>query len=237
MDNIPSYVPGVFIAIVITVLSFIVYAIIQTASKKKSSSSLLPIIILSAWIVMISSLAINNYFLDYSSPPRLLFFLAGPLLCIALLLILPKSRIFLLRMPLTTLHYIHIVRVPVEVVLWWLSIELLIPQEMTFEGKNLDIIAGISAPFAAVFMTGNQRKSRLVGVIWNLISPGLLMNIVVRAISLTPYFFSPRLTEIANTGIFHFPYILLPNFVVPIVLFSHVVSLYQLLYKSYERQF
>lgn len=237
MDAIPSYVPVTFIAIVITVGLFITYAISHSALERKNLTLWISIFLLSGWVFTISLLAIDGFFEDYSFPPRLMFFLAGPIILTVLLFVNPKSRAFLGAMPLTTLHYIHIIRVPVEVVLWWLSVWLLVPKEMTFEGANLDIVSGISAPFAAVFMVRSRSKNNLGGIAWNLLSLGLLINIVVRAISLSPYFFTPENNEVGNTGIFYFPYILLPAFVVPVILFAHLVSLYQLVFKKDQLQF
>jgi len=237
MNNVPSYVPGTFIAIVVAILSFITYAIKQASPGKKNLTPSISVTILLAWVFLVSVLTFNSFFQNYSLPPRLLFFLLVPTGFITILFLRPKSRKFLQDMPLTTLHYIHIVRVPVEMVLWWLSVWLLIPKEMTFEGANLDIISGISAPFAAVFMVGSRSKNRVGGVIWNLLSLGLLINIVARAIRFSPYYFTPENTEIGNTGIFYFPYILLPTFVVPVILFAHLVSLYQLIFKKDQLQF
>ena len=237
MDNIPSYIPGSFIAIVVAVLSFIIYAVSQAALGKRNLTPSISVTLLLAWIFLVSLLTFKGFFEDYSSPPRLIFFLAGPILFILVLFIHPGSRKFLQKMPLTTLHYIHIIRVPVEVVLLWLSVWFLIPKEMTLEGANLDIISGISAPFAAVFMVGSRSKSRVAAVIWNLLALALLLNIVARAIILSPYFFTPSGSEVGNTGVFFFPYILLPTFIVPAILFSHLVSLYQLIFQKDQLQF
>ncbi|TAH22438.1 MAG: hypothetical protein EAZ08_00730 [Cytophagales bacterium] len=51
-------------------------------------------------------------------------------------------------MPLKNLIYLNIVRIPVEIILFWLFVNKAIPELMTFEGRNLDIIAGITAPTA-----------------------------------------------------------------------------------------
>ena len=142
-----------------------------------------------------------------------------------------------MEFPITTLHYLHIIRVPVEMVLWWLSVAMVIPEIMTFEGANLDIISGISAPFAAVFMVGARSKSRIGAIIWNLLALGMLFNIVFIAISHTPYFYEATDEVPANVGVFNFPYILLPTFVVPAVFFSHLVSLNQLIFKKDQGSF
>ena len=109
--------------------------------------------------------------------------------------------------------------------------------EMTFEGSNLDILSGISAPFAAVFMVGARSNSKIGAIVWNLVALGLLINIVSIAISYMPYFYTPSGGDLANLGVFYFPYVLLPTFVVPVVLFSHLVSLYQLFFKKDQSQY
>jgi len=60
-------------------------------------------------------------------------------------------------MSLTTLTYVHIVRIPVEIVLWWSFLKGRIPVAITFEGMNFDILSGISAPFTALFLL--EKKS------------------------------------------------------------------------------
>ena len=45
-------------------------------------------------------------------------------------------------MNLRILTLLHIVRVPVEIVLYWLFISKAIPGLMTFNGRNFDILAG-----------------------------------------------------------------------------------------------
>lgn len=232
MENIPTYVSGTFIAIVITVLAFLTYAIHSADQGKRRRTTYIALFVLLAWVVLISSQSLNSFFLDFSLPPRLLLYVSLCLLAILLLFIIPASRAFLGSLPITTLHYLHIVRVPVEMVLWWLAVLHMVPMQMTFEGSNLDIISGISAPFAAVFLVG-RNMNRLGAIIWNLLALGLLINIVSRAISYTPYFYEATVGNVpANEGVFYFPYVLLPTFVVPTVLFCHVVSLYQLIFKN-----
>ncbi|MEQ9468410.1 MAG: hypothetical protein RLN88_13430 [Ekhidna sp.] len=237
MEDIPSYVSATFIAIVIAVLGFIYYAVSVAAPGKKNITSSVVITLLIGWIFFVSAQTFNGFFTNLSGVPRLPIFVAIPTLTIILLLIWPRTRAVLMNMPITTLHYMHIIRVPVEMVLWWLAVSRAIPFDMTFEGSNFDIISGISAPFAAVFMVGTRSKSRIGAIIWNLIALGLLVNIVGTAISYLPYFFTPTGGEVANLGVFYFPYVLLPTFVVPVVLFSHLVSLYQLIFKKDQSQF
>lgn len=237
MEDIPGYVSGTFIAIVIAVLGFLYYAVSSATPGKKNITSSLVITLLIGWIFFVSVQTFNGYFTNLSGLPRLPMFVGGSVAVIIILFIWPRTRAILMEMPITTLHYLHIVRVPVEMVLWWLAVSRAIPMDMTFEGSNLDIISGISAPFAAVFMVGARSQSRIGAIIWNLIALALLINIVITAIGYMPYFFTPSGGQTANLGVFYFPYVLLPTFIVPAVFFSHMVSLMQLIFNKDQPQF
>ena len=135
-----------------------------------------------------------------------------------------SCRRFFEKIPITTITYLHIIRVPIEIVLWWLFQEELVAKAMTFEGVNYDILSGITAPFAALFLVGQKRKNKIGAIIWNFLALGLLINIVSRAILATPYFFNPELFEQPNMAVFYFPFIWLPAFIVPIVSLSEISS-------------
>ncbi|MEO9484183.1 MAG: hypothetical protein ABJG47_12080 [Ekhidna sp.] len=236
MEDVPSYVAATFIAIVIAVLGFLYYSISAATSKKKNITTTLVIVLLVGWIFFVSVQTLNGYFTNLSGVPRLPLMAGVPLAAIVIAFLWRKSRTVLLNMPITTLHYIHIVRVPVEMVIWWLAVSRAMPMDMTFEGVNLDIISGISAPFAAVFLVGAS-KNRIGAIIWNVVALGLLIHIVQLAIGYMPYFFTPSGGQVANLGIFYFPYVLLPTFIVPAIFFSHTVSLFQLLFKKNQSHF
>lgn len=230
MENIPPFVSITFIVTVLATFGFLYYAINTASSDKTNTTPTMAITLIIAWVFVVSLLTFNGFFRDFDSqPPRFLYLILPPLLVIIALLAIPKSRAFLQKMPLTTLTYIHIIRVPVEMVLWWLSQEGVVASAMTFEGMNYDILSGISAPFAGVFLVGLRSKSKIGAFIWNLLAFGLVLNIVVRAISATPYFFDPAVYDQPNIAVFYFPYVLLPAFIVPAVFFSHLVSFYRLL--------
>ena len=66
-----------------------------------------------------------------------------------------------------------------EIVLFWLFLEKSVPELMTFEGRNFDIIAGITAPviYYFGFVKNTLAKPILIG--WNILCLGLLFNIIV----------------------------------------------------------
>lgn len=78
-------------------------------------------------------------------------------------------------------------RIPVEIILFWLFLNKEVPELMTFEGRNFDILAGLTAPFIAYFGLTKLNIKRKLILVWNFICLGLLINIVVNAIFSAPY--------------------------------------------------
>lgn len=235
MSEIPSYVGGVFLVIVAATFGFLYYGV-KLAQKRKTDHHALAIsALLMMWLFTLVVLALNDFFIAFDAiPPRLIFALLPPLICIITVVSIKKFRAFVIRIPITTLTYLHIVRVPVEIVLWWLASSQMLPLILTFEGINYDILSGISAPFVAIFMVGLKSKSRIGAILWNFITLGLLFNIVGHAILSAPSPFQLIAFDQPNIAVSYFPYILLPGFVVPVVFFSHLVSLIKLFDKDTE---
>lgn len=63
---------------------------------------------------------------------------------------------------------------------------------------------------------------------WNLLSLGLLINIVTIALLSIPTPFRVFMNEPANTLVAHFPFILLPGMLVPLAYGLHFLSMRQL---------
>ncbi len=124
---------------------------------------------------------------------------------------------------------LHIVRIPVELVLLWLYLQKAVPELMTFEGNNFDIVSGITSPLILWmgFRQGLPKRVLLLG--WNSICLVLLINIVVHAILSTPVPFQQFAFDQPNIAVLYFPFIWLPAFIVPVVLLMHLVSIVKLL--------
>jgi hypothetical protein len=162
-------------------------------------------------------------------PPRIALMVVPPLFLIALLFVSVKGRRFIDGLDIKFLTLLHIVRIPVEVVLFWLFLGKLVPQLMTFEGRNFDIIAGITAPFIYYFgfIKKLLHKNLLLG--WNIICLALLINIVFNAALSAPSVVQQFAFDQPNIAILYFPFNLLPSVIVPLVLFSHLAAIRQLL--------
>lgn len=220
-EHLPAYIPWTFgLTTVATLLLF------YRAAKKS-----VPILIgLLAWLVFQAALAINNV---YNSDPEafppaiVLFGILPAILAVALPFLIPKGRSFINNIPASRLTYLHTVRIAVEIVLWWLSLQGAVPELMTFEGRNFDIVAGITAPFVAFFGVAKRRLGKSVILAWNITCLGLLLNVVVHAFLSAPTPVQQMAFDQPNIAVLYFPFSWLPTFVVPVVLFAHLVSIRQ----------
>ena len=138
MINLAEYVSIIFILVTVTCFGFMLYASYWAVGKKRSPLAYIASAMM-AWLLVTGVLAYKGFFLDFESlPPRLILFIAPLLLVMIALLAYRRTRLSLLKMPLTTLTYVHIIRIPVELCLWWLYGSGLVDKSLTFEGVNFD---------------------------------------------------------------------------------------------------
>lgn len=161
-------------------------------------------------------------------PPKFIFLVAPPLITILIIFLSEKGRLFCDSLPLLNLTYLSIVRIPVEFVLLWLFFYKAVPGLMTFEGRNFDIIAGITAPFVAYYGIKEKKLNKKMILLWNIVCLGLLINIIVNAFLSAPFATQKFAFDMPNIAVLYFPYSWLPGFIVPVVLFCHFVSIRQL---------
>jgi hypothetical protein len=107
---------------------------------------------------------------------------------------------------------------------------------MTFEGRNFDVLSGLTAPVIAWLVVRNK-TSKTGLVAWNLICLAILINIIAIAILSTPSPIRVFMNEPANTIVTIFPVSLLPGFLAPFAFALHVFSLKQLSMKSEAKTF
>ena len=129
-----------------------------------------------------------------------------------------------------------VIRIPVELTLFWLSQYHLVPKAMTFEGRNFDIFTGLSAPLIYYFGFVRKTLSTRLIIAWNWVGIALLLFVVSTAVR-------SALSEAAGDqagaaivtqplAITRFPWALLPGFLVPAVLVAHFITLRRLREKN-----
>lgn len=204
------------------------HATLPTIRNKATNVLLISV----GWLTIQSVITLSGvYFKNpYAMPPKILLFgLLPALLTIVLLFVTRSGKLFVDSLPLATLTYLHIIRIPVEMVLLWLYLEETVPQVMTFEGRNFDIVSGITAPFVAYFGVVKHKLNRKVILVWNLLALALLLNIIIIALQSTPSPFQVAAQQHSNIAVLYFPFSWLPGFIVPVVLFSQLAAIRQLI--------
>jgi hypothetical protein len=224
MNDLPNYLNLLFI------LTALATAFLFYKAARNSTSVLLIIL---GWFLLQGLIGFNGFYLETTSlPPRILLLIAPPFVAIFIFFFTKRGKNFIDRLDLKFLTSLHTVRLPVEITLMLLFLHQQIPQIMTFEGRNFDIVSGISAPIIAFIYFRTQQTKKKLLLFWNFVCLALVLNIMIHGILSAPFPFQQFGFEQPNIGVLKFPFIWLPGFIVPVVIFSHLVSIRQLLKKA-----
>jgi len=220
MEHLPLLIPAGFI-----LTTLITLLLLYRAARYNKRLLLVAI----SWLLLQGVLTLAGFYLQTSGvPPRFALLVIPPFVFILMLLLTKPGQKFLDTFDARRLTLLHIIRIPVELVLFALYIHHAVPRLMTFEGGNLDILSGLSALFIWYFGYVKRKISRGWLIAWNIFCLLLLFNIVGRAIFSGPFAFQRFGFEQPNIALLYFPYSWLPAFMVPAVLLAHAATLRQL---------
>lgn len=221
MNQVPFYV-----ASLITVCTFFTVFIFYKASGYSRKT----LLILIGWLALQSVTGLTGFYtVTDTIPPRFPLLILPPVLLIISLFFSKSGRAYIDSLDMRSLTLLHVVRIPVEIVLFWLFLYKTIPQVMTFEGWNLDILSGITALFVYYFGFILKKLNHFVLLAWNFVCLGLLINIVVIAVLAAPLAFQQLAFDQPNIAVMYFPFVWLPCCIVPLVLFAHLSSIRRIL--------
>ena len=195
---------------VITILSMVCIYFATSRNKRV-------LLLYLSWTGIIGMLSYNQFFQNTDSmPPRMLFALLPALGLTVMVYRIVKIH----TIDIKWLIGVNVLRFPIELILFQLYEEGMIPQRMTFQGLNWDILSGISAVILLIMNFKNILRNRGI-VIWNILALLLLIVIIFLAILSAPSPFQQFDFEQPNIAVLHYPFTWLPAVVVPIVLLSH----------------
>jgi hypothetical protein len=189
-----------------------------------------------AWMTIQSAIAATGFFtVENTLPPRFLLLILVPMAVVIATLSTAKGKIFVDGFNLKTLTLLHSVRIAIEMVLFWLFLKKAVPQLMTFEGRNFDLISGVTAPLIYYFGFIKEKIGTKALVAWNFICLAILLFTVSNAILSAPTPLQQFAFDQPTIAVFYFPFVWLPGVVVPIVIFSHLISIRLLLKEIRQR--
>jgi len=116
-------------------------------------------------------------------------------------------------------------RIVMELVLWALALQGRVPYLITFEGRNLDILIGLTALPVAWYCFMRRKWPVRVATIWNVAGLIILANVVFHAYLSAPTAIRMIFTRPPTGFIGTLPYVWLPTFLVPLAVWLHTASL------------
>lgn len=174
-------------------------------------------------LVVPGLLAAGGYLDRYNPlPPPVLLLIAGVTVVNVALMLSSVGAAIVNSVSLTWLIGFQAFRIAVE---WWLHqgfVEGFVPVQMTWSGRNFDVVSGVTALALAMWMaTGRPPRAAIIG--WNVLGLALLANIVVVAVLSTPVAFRSFLDGPPNLLPSTFPFVWLPTFLVQAALAGHLL--------------
>lgn len=231
IKDLPIYISLLFSATTSATLLLFYWVVKNSRVETVRNKAGLIIFGLAIWMTIQAVLSINDVYKAETNllPPKILVLGVLPVILLMLLLFVSRTgRVFIDSLPLKNITWLNAIRIPVELVLFFLFINGAVPELMTFEGRNFDIVAGATAPFVAYLGWGRRSLGSASILSWNLICLALLLNIVVNAFLSVPSPIQKFAFDQPNIAVLNFPFSWLPTFIVPVVLFGHLVSIRQL---------
>lgn len=206
------------------------WSIKKSADKKatrKAWTLFLTVFLL--FVATLSALAIFGFYDAKLVAPR---FLTIFLPVVVFIIILSRksmdgSLVFLKALSPAWLVGIQVFRVVVELILVQLNKDGLVPVELTYHGRNFDLIIGALALPVAWLVSHRSQTAMLMGTIWNIAGLISLLNILSIAVRSVP---GPFFHFSKNYLPLYFPGILIPAVFVVLAILFHVASLKQLLF-------
>jgi hypothetical protein len=182
--------------------------------------------LLVGWLVLLGVLAGAGVFLrDGRVQP---YFLAAGLLATIVgigFVTSPAGAAVLARTSAATLLGLQSFRLVVELVLWALALQGRLSPLLTFEGRNFDVLVGLTALPMAWLCFARHAWPPAAAAVWNVAGIVILVATVLHFVLSAPSPLQRIHTEPPTTIVATLPYIWLPGFLVPLAWTLHVASL------------
>lgn len=204
-------------ALFLLAFCFTIVAFYYSNGKAKKTT-----LLIIGWSILHASLAYTGFYQNTTAmPPRFALILIPSILLIIYGLLPKQQKWFLEVRNHNISSLLHGIRLPIEIVLFGLFTNEMTPKLMTFEGRNFDIIMGITAPIIYVLLV--KKYLSLKGLLaWNTLGLILILFVFGNGILSSELPFQQFGFEQPNKGVTYFPFVLLPATIVPIVIWTHV---------------
>jgi len=185
-------------------------------------------VLLIVWLILLGILSTRGFFSNFSAlPPRLSFALLAPLPVVLFFMRSRAGKRLLQQIQPQWLIYVQSFRILVEIAIWLLVQNKLLPVQLSFEGRNFDILTGLFALPVGYYCFVKKSWPPAIALLYNIAGLLLLVNVVtISTLSMpTPLrmFHNGPDSSLLTT----FPFIYLPGVLVPFAYTLHILSLRQ----------
>jgi small-conductance mechanosensitive channel len=175
-----------------------------------------------AWLATTWQVAASGVLRQWErTPPPFAMLIAAVAVLAVLLPSTPFGGRLARAVPVWVLVAVQGFRLPLELAMHAMAERGVMPAQMSYTGRNFDIITGITALIVAPLVARGIGGRRLVAI-WNVLGLGLVLNVVVVAMLSTPTF---RVfgDDALNTWVADPPYVWLPAVLVLAAVAGHLV--------------
>lgn len=222
------------IAIGFTLLPLVVLAVYSVLLVKRSRSLSWVVAVMAGWTIFTAAMAYSGLLAEFTSfPPWIPILVLTQLAFVLWLGWFSQWSELLADLPQYLLVGLQCFRIPVELLLATLATRKLLAIEMTYYGRNFDVLEGITAVALAIWLKRRGENSlRHVVLIWNLIGLSLVTVVLVHGLLSVPYPSQLLHLSIPTFIIAYFPVVWLLTVLVPMAYLLHLVSIRRCLAKA-----
>lgn len=186
-------------------------------------------VLVALWLAATGFMASLPLFHSFASfPPPMLRVFVGMFLALAVFVFSPLGQRLCLALPLWLLVGFQAFRIPVELLLHRSHQEGLIGAQMTYLGRNFDIVSGVTALVLGLVLYKRTLPKSLLWV-WNVLGLGLLLNIVAVAALSMPTPQRAFMDGPPNVFVAYMPFVWLPSVMVASAWAGHLLLARRLL--------
>ncbi len=222
MPSVPHDIATGFILLLLTVLAFLSVMLVRN-----SRSLWWVVVLMVGWTALTAALAVSGALADFESgQPRIPILVLTQLIFVAWLAWFSRWSGYLVQIPQSHLVGLQCFRIPVEFLMAELAVRKLLAVEMTFHGRNFDILAGATAIMLAVWLRRDGEESlRPIVLGWNVMGLCLVTAVLAHGMLSMPYPFQLLHLSVPTFIVASFPVIWLLTVLVPIAYLLHLVSI------------